>query len=59
MINRVTLIGRLVRDPDLRRTNDGTMVASFTIAVNRNYTAKDGQQQADFINCGDAPDLRG
>ncbi|MFQ6795045.1 MAG: single-stranded DNA-binding protein [Thomasclavelia sp.] len=51
MINRVTLIGRLVRDPDLRRTNDGTMVASFTIAVNRNYTAKDGQQQADFINC--------
>lgn len=51
MINRVTLIGRLVRDPDLRRTNDGTMVASFTIAVNRNYTAKDGQPQADFINC--------
>lgn len=51
MINRVTLIGRLVRNPDLRRTNDGTMVASFTIAVNRNYTAKDGQQQADFINC--------
>lgn len=51
MINRVTLIGRLVRDPDLRRTNDGTMVASFTIAVNRNYTAKDGQQQADFISC--------
>lgn len=51
MINRVTLIGRLVRDSDLRRTNDGTMVASFTIAVNRNYTAKDGQQQADFINC--------
>lgn len=51
MINRITLIGRLVRDPDLRRTNDGTMVASFTIAVNRNYTAKDGQQQADFINC--------
>lgn len=51
MINKVVLIGRLTRNPDLRRTNDGTMVASFNIAVNRNYTAKDGQQQADFINC--------
>lgn len=51
MINRVVLIGRLTRDPELRRTPQGDAVTSFTLAVNRNYTAKDGQQQADFINC--------
>lgn len=51
MINRVVLIGRLTRDPELRRTQQGDAVTSFTLAVNRNYTAKDGQQQADFINC--------
>ena len=51
MINRVVLIGRLTRDPELRRTQQGDAVTSFTLAVNRNYTAKEGQQQADFINC--------
>ena len=51
MINRVVLIGRLTRDPELRRTPQGDAVTSFTLAVNRNYTDKDGQQQADFINC--------
>lgn len=51
MINSVTLVGRLTRDPELRRTAQGDTVTSFTLAVNRNYTAKDGQQQADFINC--------
>lgn len=51
MINRVVLIGRLTRDPELRRTAQGDAVTSFTLAVNRNYTSRDGQQQADFINC--------
>ena len=51
MINRVVLIGRMTRDPELRRTPQGDAVTSFTLAVNRNYTSRDGQQQADFINC--------
>lgn len=51
MINRTVLVGRLTRDPELRRTQQGDAVTSFTLAVNRNYTASDGQQQADFINC--------
>lgn len=51
MINRVVLVGRMTRDPELRRTPQGDAVTSFTLAVNRNYTARDGQQQADFINC--------
>lgn len=51
MINRVVLVGRMTRDPELRRTAQGDAVTSFTLAVNRNYTARDGQQQADFINC--------
>lgn len=51
MINRVVLVGRLTKDPELRRTQQGDAVTSFTLAVNRNYTSRDGQQQADFINC--------
>lgn len=51
MINRVVLVGRLTRNPELRRTQQGDAVTSFTIAVNRNFTSRDGQQQADFINC--------
>lgn len=50
-INRVVLTGRMTRDPELRRTAQGDAVTSFTIAVNRNFTNRDGQQQADFINC--------
>ena len=41
----------MTRDPELRRTPQGDAVTSFTLAVNRNYTSRDGQQQADFINC--------
>lgn len=44
------MIGRLARDPELRYTPNGTAVANFTIAVNRPF-AKEGDQQADFINC--------
>lgn len=50
MINRVVLVGRMTRDPELRRTNSGAAVTSFTLALNRNYSSQDGQQ-ADYINC--------
>ncbi len=48
MVNRVILVGRLTKDPELRRTQSGKSVASFTVAVNRRYGQQD---QADFINC--------
>lgn len=51
MINRVVLVGRMTRDPKLRRMPQGDAVTTFTLAVNRNFTSKDEQQQADFINC--------
>lgn len=51
MINNVTLVGRLTKDPDLRYTGNGTAVVSFTLAVNRNFKNNNGQQEADFINC--------
>ncbi|MFZ2681742.1 MAG: single-stranded DNA-binding protein [Patescibacteria group bacterium] len=49
-LNRVTLIGNLTRDPELRKTTGGQSVASFTIATNRAYTSSDGQKkdQADY-----------
>lgn len=50
MLNRVVLIGRLTRDPELRFLADGTAVCNFTLAVDRPF-AKEGQRQADFINC--------
>lgn len=51
MINNAVLVGRLTTDPSLRYTGNGTAVAGFTLAVNRNFTKKDGEQDADFINC--------
>ena len=51
MINNVVLVGRLTKDPDLRYTATGTGVATFTLAVNRNFTNQDGNREADFINC--------
>lgn len=50
MLNRITIMGRLTRDPELRRTNSGTAVASFTVAVDRDF-GKDGEKQTDFIDC--------
>ena len=47
MLNRVTLVGRLTKDAELRRTSSGKAVASFTLAVNRNFKTGDGQD-ADF-----------
>lgn len=51
MINRVVLVGRLTKDPDLRYTPNGIPVASFTLAVNRTFTNQQGEREADFINC--------
>lgn len=49
-MNKVVLMGRLTRDPELRQSQQGTPVLSFSIAVDRRF-ARDAQQQADFINC--------
>jgi len=51
MINNVTLVGRLTKDPDLRYTSSGKAVASFTLAVNRRFTNQAGQREADYIQC--------
>ena len=50
MINKCILVGRLTRDPELRRINSGEAVTSFILAVNRPYESADGQQ-ADYPNC--------
>jgi single-strand DNA-binding protein len=51
MLNRVVLVGRLTKDPDLRYTSSGIAVANFTIAVNRPFSNQEGNREADFINC--------
>ena len=52
MLNHITIMGRLTRDPELRRTGSGVAVASFTLAVDRDFTGKDsGQKEVDFIDC--------
>lgn len=51
MLNRVVLVGRLTRDPDLRYTPSGVAVANFNIAVNRPFSNQQGEREADFINC--------
>lgn len=50
-INRVVLVGRLTKDPDLRYTPNGVAVANFTLAVNRPFSNQQGNKEADFINC--------
>ena len=51
MINNVVLIGRLTRDPELRYTPSNVAVATFNLAVNRNFKGANGEREADFINC--------
>ncbi|PFZ33871.1 single-stranded DNA-binding protein [Bacillus wiedmannii] len=51
MLNRVILVGRLTKDPDLRYTPNGIAVATFTLAVNRAFANQQGEREADFINC--------
>lgn len=50
MLNRVILIGRLTRDPELRYTPSGVAVTQFTLAVDRPFTSQSGEREADFIN---------
>ncbi|KMJ56472.1 single-stranded DNA-binding protein [Alkalihalophilus sp. As8PL] len=51
MLNRVVLVGRLTKDPELRYTPSGVAVANFTLAVNRAFSNQQGEREADFINC--------
>lgn len=51
MLNRIDIMGRLTKDPELRVTQSGTNVASFTVAVDRDIKSADGTKQTDFINC--------
>jgi len=52
MLNHITIMGRLTRDPELRRTGSGIAVASFTLAVDRDYSPRDGgERETDFIDC--------
>lgn len=50
MLNKILLMGRLVRDPELRHTGSGTAVASFTLAVDRDYKTQNGEKETDFID---------
>ena len=51
MLNHITIMGRLTRDPELRRTGSGIAVASFTLAVDRDFSPKDGgERETDFID---------
>lgn len=50
MLNRIVLMGRLTRDPELRRTQSGTAVASFALAVDRDYAAQGAERETDFID---------
>ncbi|MCL2113274.1 MAG: single-stranded DNA-binding protein [Streptococcaceae bacterium] len=51
MINNVTLVGRVTRDPELRYTPQNQAVATFSLAVNRQFKNANGERDADFINC--------
>ena len=51
MINRVILVGRITKDPEMKQTQSNIAVVSFTLAVNRQFTDSSGERQADFIQC--------
>lgn len=51
MLNKIIIHGRLTRDPELRYTQSNTPVASFTVAVDRDYTDQSGSRETDFIDC--------
>ena len=50
MLNRIVLMGRLTRDPELRRTGNGTAVTSFSVAVDRDFKGQSGEKETDFID---------
>ena len=51
MLNHIVIMGRLTRDPELRKTNSGTSVASFTVAVDRDRAPEGQEKETDFIDC--------
>lgn len=51
MLNKIFLMGRLTRDPELRKTQSGTPVVSFSLAVDRDYKGQGGERETDFIDC--------
>ena len=52
MLNHITIMGRLTRDPELRRTGSGVAVASFSVAVDRDFGKNEnGEKETDFIDC--------
>ena len=51
MLNHISIMGRLTRDPELRYTNAGTPVASFTLAADRDFKNQNGEKETDFIDC--------
>ena len=52
MLNHIAIMGRLTRDPELRRTGSGIAVASFSVAVDRDFGGRDGgEKETDFIDC--------
>ena len=50
MLNRIIVMGRMTRDPELRRTNSGNAVTSFTVAVDRDFKSQSGEKETDFID---------
>ncbi len=50
MLNKIVIMGRLTRDPELRRTQSGTAVTSFTLAVDRDFKSQSGEKETDFID---------
>lgn len=50
-LNHITIMGRLTKDPELRRTQSGDAVASFTLACDRDFKSKSGEKETDFIEC--------
>ena len=50
MLNHIVLMGRLTRDPELRHTGNGTAVASFSLAVDRDYKGQSGEKETDFVS---------
>ena len=51
MLNHIDIMGRLTRDPELRRTGSGTAVANFALAVDRDFKSQSGEKETDFIDC--------
>ena len=51
MLNHVVIMGRMTKDPELRRTNNGTAVTTFTLAVDRDFKGQNGEKETDFIDC--------